>query len=96
MTRRVLPVGSIPAARFIDKIAAAQERRIAVSVLGWMWNSYYCGSQQVTAGPVIRSVSGSGGGTTYLACHTESWLISFDGGKTSNRISVEVCEFATD
>jgi hypothetical protein len=93
--RRVLPVGSIPAIRFMEKIAASQERRIAVSILGWMWNSYYCGSQSVTAGPVIRGFGGGGFGGTggYLACHTETWRISFDGGKTSSSVSVEVCEF---
>ena len=92
--RGVLPVGTLPAARFIEKVAEAQQSRIAVSLLGWMWNSYGCGSQQVTAGPVIRSFGGGGRGEQYLACHTESWLISFDGGQTSKRVSVEVCEFA--
>jgi hypothetical protein len=63
-----------------------------------MWNSYYCGSQQVTAGPVFRSFGGNGGGGTggYISCHTESWLISFDGGKTFSRVSVDVCEFVMD
>lgn len=95
VTRKMLPWGTIGAARFIDKIAVAQDRRVAVSLLGWMWNSYYCSSQQVTAGPVIRSFGGGGGGGSggYLACHTESWAISFDGGKSYNRVSVEVCEF---
>ena len=94
VTRRILPWGTLGAARFMDKIAVSQDRRIAVSILGWMWNSYYCGSQQVTAGPVIRSFGGSYAGTgSYLACHSESWLISFDGGKTSSRVSVEVCEY---
>jgi hypothetical protein len=98
VTRRVLPWGTIGAARFMDKIAVSQDRRIAISILGWMWNSYYCGSQPVTAGPVIRSFGGGsfGSGSGYLACHTETWLISFDGGKTSSRVSVEVCEFVMD
>jgi hypothetical protein len=95
LSRRVLPVGSLPAIRFMEKIAASQERRVAVSILGWMWNSYYSGSQPVTAGPVIRSFGGGsfGGSGGYLACHTETWRISFDGGKTSSSVSVEVCEF---
>ena len=97
VTRRILPFGTLGAARFMEKIAVSQDRRIAISILGWMWNSYYCGSQPVTAGPVFRSFGGSfGSGTGYLACHTENWLISFDGGKTSSRISVEVCEFVMD
>ena len=98
ISRRVLPWGTIGAARFIQKIAISQDRRIAVSILGWMWNSYYCGSQQVTAGPVFRSFGGNGGGGTggYISCHTESWLISFDAGKTFSRVSVDVCEFVMD
>jgi hypothetical protein len=97
VARRALPAGTVQAARFMEKIATAQESRIAVSILGWMWNSYYCGSQPVTAGPVIRGFGGGNGGSTgYLECHFENWLISFDAGKTFSRISVEVCEFTMD
>lgn len=95
-TRRALPVGGVGAIRLLGNAAAAQEKRIAVSILGWMWNSYSCGNgQTVTAGPVIRSFGGgAGGGSGSLVCHTESWSISFDGGRSYSRISVEVCEFS--
>jgi hypothetical protein len=90
--RRALPAGTFGAARFMGQIAAAQDRKIAISVLGWMWNSYYCGAQPVTAGPIVRG-AGGGSGAGYLSCHTETWAISFDGGNRWERISVEICDF---
>ena len=93
LLRMTLPAGTISAARFIGNAVAAQEGRIAISVLGWMWNSYFCGSGPVTAGPVIRGFGGEAGTTMSLTCHWESWLISFDGGKKFERINVDVCEF---
>jgi hypothetical protein len=97
VVRRTLPPGSFSAARFMERIASAADRRISISILGWMWNSYYCGSEPVTAGPVIRGFGGSySGGSGYLACHTEAWSISFDGGKTYTGISVDVCEWKQD
>jgi hypothetical protein len=93
-TRRIMPIGGLAAVRFTEKIAAGQERRIAVSILGWMWNSNYCGNgQAVTAGPVIRGFGGSGGNANNLVCHDETWSISFDGGNRFVRITVEVCEY---
>jgi hypothetical protein len=97
VTRKALPPGTFAAARFMQQIAEAAERRVAISVLGWMWNSYYCSSQPVTAGPVIRSFGGGyTSDTGYLSCHSESWLISFDGGKTYSRINVEVCDYTME
>ena len=91
--RGFMPVGGLAAVRFTEKVAAGQERRIAISILGWMWNSNYCGyGQTVTAGPVIRSFGG-GGNANMLVCHDETWSISFDGGKKFVRITVEVCEY---
>ena len=95
-TRRALPVGGVGAIRFLGKVVIGQEKRIAVSILGWMWNSYSCGNgQTVNAGPLLRTFGGGGGrGSESLSCHTESWGISFDGGKSYSNISVEVCEFS--
>ena len=91
--RGFMPIGGLAAVRFTEKVAAGQERRIAISILGWMWNSNYCGyGQTVTAGPVIRSFGG-GGNANMLVCHDETWSISFDGGNKFVRITVEVCEY---
>lgn len=94
--RKSLPAGTAAAVSFLASAVEGQERRVAISILGWMWNSYSCSSQQVTAGPVIRSYSGtSEGGSLNLECHYETWSISFDGGKTSSRITLNVCEYKT-
>lgn len=96
VVRRAMPAGTVSAANFISGAVAGQEKRVAIAVLGWLWNSYYCNSQQVTAGPVIRSFGGSsGGGGLYLECHYETWGVSFDGGKTFSRVSLKVCEYKT-
>ena len=93
--RSIMPVGGIAAVRFTEKVASGQESRIAVSILGWMWNSNFCGDgRSVYGGPVIRSFGGgSGGNANNLVCHEEIWSISFDGGNRFVRISVEVCEY---
>lgn len=96
VTRSILPAGGFGAVRFMGKIAEGADRRIAVSILGFMWNSNYCGNgQTVNAGPVIRSFGGGGGGNANnLVCHDETWSISFDGGNKFTKITVEVCEYA--
>lgn len=89
-----LPVGGAVAAKFLGDIVFNQEKRVSLTILGTLWNSYSCSNQQIRVGSFYQGGGGGGGGTPTLDCHYESWQISVDGGNSWSNITVQVCEFA--
>jgi hypothetical protein len=92
---RVVPSGSFAALVLETQLAEHMNARIAVGIVGAMWNMYECGSRNVTGGPVLRLGAGQTGGGA-IVCHYETWEISFDGGQTSTDVQVRVCEYVAE
>jgi len=65
--------------------------RTRMNILAFYWNSYFCGTQTVYAGPVWMRGTGSGGGGGSSSCGYETISISFNGGSTWSLINVLVC-----
>ena len=92
--RADLPVGGAAAAKLLGDIVLNQEKRVALTILGTLWNSNNCSSQQIRVGNYYQGGAGGGGGIPILRCHYETWQISIDGGNTWQNITVDVCEYA--
>ena len=93
--RGQIPVGGALAAKLVGDAAINQEKRVALTILGSLWNSYDCSNRQIRVGPSYQS-GGGGSGTPVLSCRVEYWEISIDGGNTWDTIDVQVCEYAAE
>ncbi|MBC7791061.1 MAG: hypothetical protein H7Z74_14030 [Anaerolineae bacterium] len=81
---------SIPdlALQLIPAASAALTNKTAMAFMVTMYNSYGC--QRIFAGGFN---GGSLGGGLRLVCTQQTWIISFDAGKTWQDVKVSVCEF---
>lgn len=93
LAKRFMPRGSAAAADFVNEVADHLHARTSMSVLAFTWNSYSCGSRNVTAGPIFVG-GGGGGGAGNFTCHYETWEISFTGWDGPwYPITVTVCSY---